>query len=133
MKNVILLICGVLCSFSVLAASTFDGEDVKLQYKESKEFTAVYKGLSILAQTGKERDSLSNIELKNIADDRAEQVCKYFKFKAAGPYGYAMPWSAPLYLPTNGDLVKVHLKTTLGSGLFDFSIGQAFTTITCLR
>ena len=126
------------------AAPGFDGETVRTQYKESKEFTPVYKGLTIFAQTGQERGHLPESELKRIADDRANQVCRYFGYKVAGPYTDAMPGFEPYnvgvlmrsdslaYLPTNGALVSVSITENADSSFFG-SIGKVFTSVICLR
>ena len=148
MKQIFAILGLLLTTLTVLAsqeaAPGFDGESIRPQYKESKEFTPVYKGLRIFAQTGQERGHLSESELKRIADDRANQVCRYFGYKVAGPYSKAMPGfesnsvsmlirsGSQAYLPTNGALVIVGIVESADSSFFG-SIGKAFNSIICLR
>ena len=148
MKKIFTILGLLLTTSTVLAvpaaAPGFDGEALRQQYKESKEFTPVYKGLTIFAQTGQERGNLPESELKHLADDRANQVCRYFGYEVAGPYTKAMPGFEPnnvqalmrsssdAYLPTNGALVSVSITKNADSHFFG-SIGKVFTSIICFR
>jgi hypothetical protein len=62
---------------------TLDGEKPVNNFKESKTFTAIFKGKAFIAWTGDENDSLNHHQLKALVEERAKNICLSFGYQAA--------------------------------------------------
>ena len=82
MKALYFIFSLLLANSSSFAMDTLDNQN-KLKSKEGQEFLAIYEAHSFLAWTGQEEHFLSHSTLDKLANNRADDICKFFGYSSA--------------------------------------------------